>query len=241
MAIVDAMEPSLVLSLAEKMGLSQVIQKSCTEFEQEKICSISMIQNPKNFMLWPTDTILGTEARAIQDLNINFKQSKEKENTIQKVLSWCKNLPRISRRQDSIRLIVDELYTNAIYNAPPSLRKSGQPRTVSKKSVLNAELFLSASNERLLIGTRDRYGTLCLDSLLAKISTSFRDGLSAAINQGPGGAGIGCRLMFDQCLAFYIGVRPRYETIVAFTLPIGRSAQPNEIDFKNIHFCIQKD
>ncbi|MDZ4660768.1 MAG: hypothetical protein SGJ18_04040 [Pseudomonadota bacterium] len=232
-----------VIKIITVSQVGHVVQKNGVDFELEKQFVDGVKLNSLNYFSDPLKAILGSTL--INQLHIKFKESVQKKETIEKVKVWVSNIRGASRIQDSIYLIVDELFTNAIYNALPffvglrdSLDRKEKVDLTDRKA---CEIFVGHNEHRLILGCSDSFGSLNLEKLSNQLLNTYAKGIAGSIKYGKNGAGIGCRLMFDNCINFYLGVRENEQTIVALGLPIGPNARAIDINFKNIHFIINKE
>lgn len=141
-------------------------------------------------------------------------------------------------------MVADELFTNAIYNAPHvSFAENGPgvARTHENGNTLSlmpARLFLGADSSRIIIGSEDSYGTLNPCHLLKRLKACYTEGTNVAMNWSVGGAGLGTYMIFRSALAYYAGIEQGKRTVVACSFAQGARRSEN---VRNIHFSIDRD
>ena len=235
--VVQNLPADEVIGLIVAKGATSIIQENSPDFELEKQFVKTIEQNASSFFSDPLKTILG--ASLIDQTQINFKESVQKSETIEKVKAWLSGVKGAKRLDDAIYLIVDELFTNAIYNALPffvglndGLDRREKVDLTDRKT---CKLFVGYNERRLILGCSDSFGSLNIVKLITQLHSTYLKGIAGSIKYGAGGAGVGSRLMFDSCINFYIGVREHEQTTVALGLPIGPNARGIDTSFKNIH------
>lgn len=240
----DQMDPGRVISLAVNHGLSQIVQISNVEFDKELKVSALMLQKPQKFLDFPVSAVLDPEhassekEKELQLLQIDFSSAKEKSTRLDELRTVLGQITR-SSLVDEICLVADELFTNAIYNAPHPEADQEMPieRTASTrvKSARPATLRLGKSGERLVLSCQDLYGTLQPRALLKRIEDCYRQGTESMINWGPGGAGIGSFLIFNCCVGLYIATEPGKRTVVCCAFPLNHKSRRRDELPKNLH------
>jgi hypothetical protein len=125
------------------------------------------------------------------------------------------------RLQDRLLTVVDELITNAVYDAPID-RASGAPRHRHQDRrqpvVLDAadqpELSFGTDGVRFAVAVRDPFGGLRAETVRQHLARGLRRGADQ-IDQKQGGAGLGLFLLFDHLHALSVEVHPGRRTEVA--------------------------
>ncbi len=234
--IVEDLEPKPTIDLVVTDNYSSIIQNNQPEFAAE----LRLAQNGHNqleqMFANPCEFILGDKLK--DKMSFLFYERNDKDLMIQEIKGWCFKTPKAKRLEDTIHQITDELFTNVLFNAPTAAAPDSKNRKFphilpqSKPGLL----FLGVTDERLLLGAIDQYGSLNVQKLLKQLHGTFQQGIAGAMNHGPGGAGIGCRMIFDRGLSFYVAVQAGIQSLVATTLPIGPNARAVNLDFKNVHF-----
>ena len=134
--------------------------------------------------------------------------------------------------------ISDELFTNALFNAPFGDLDSTLDRTtlVVLNPEMAAEIIVGNTQDRILIGCIDVFGTLNCENLLERIYKGFSGGIGQALNMETGGAGIGILRMVDLSSDIYVVVEKDKRTLVACSFMLKRSSRKTRETGKNFYF-----
>lgn len=247
--ISDDTDPTNLLRLAINQNLNHVCQVQNLKIERELNTSASMILNPENFIKFPISTILSplesgvSKEKELTHFNFSFSQSGEKI----KALGSLNNELRKSINSESLRsdihIIADELFTNAVYNAPlvggdnKKLKIKARTATnVSMDKGSSANLFLGFDESQLVIGCKDPFGSLRLQTLLPRILECYEKGVADSMRQGPGGAGIGSYMVYNASASYYVGIIRGQATVLCCSMPLKMSSRKRSQIPKNLHF-----
>ena len=122
-----------------------------------------------------------------------------------------------SRIVEQLATVVDELVSNAFYNAPIDADGSRPyahlPRTeeVNLGSSENSELKMMSDGRRVGVAVSDPYGSLTASTVLDYLAKCFRKG-SDQVDQKEGGAGLGLYYVFESVSQFIVNVAPGQRT-----------------------------
>jgi hypothetical protein len=247
--ISNSLPPQEILRLATENNFTHICQRQGLEFKKEIITSENLIHAPESFFEFPVASVFSPN-----DLNrksemkfvsatANFNSSYKKREILDMFVKVMESKGVSQTISADVVSIADEMYTNAIFNAP----------FVDKKSVFNPGvdrsdteivlprgrdglLVLAHDKNRLMIACQDPFGALNIDGYLSKIKSTYERGAAASMNFGPGGAGIGSYIIFNTCVSFYVGVKSGRASIVACVLPLGMSNRKRTLMPKHIHW-----
>lgn len=242
--VAQRLTPSKILDAGFR-GLRHVVQASDPRFAEEIRISTSMILQPAQFLESPGEVILGKTGFKKQ--SYSFTSSTQKESVITSVLNDLKAVDQGALVRDAANLIVDELFTNAIFNAP--LDRDGFPlnahrdrsESVTLQEGLAAEIFVASDEDWLLVGCTDPFGSFVHQRVIQRIHDCYQRGVGAAMRSSGGGAGIGCRMMFDLSASMYVGVAPGKQTTIVFRLPLRHGHRHREQMPKSFHLTMIGD
>lgn len=96
-----------------------------------------------------------------------------------------------------------------------------------------AEIFACYSNERLIVGCSDPFGSVEPDPVLARLRHIYGAGTSAPLAK-TAGAGIGLKFLIDNSANFYIYREHRRKTIFACSFLL-KGLKANLTPAKHIH------
>lgn len=174
----------------------------------------------------------------------SFHNSKNKDNIVREVKEYVEvHVPGSRNILEAVALIADEMYMNAIFDAPTNptgqhiFANKDRAEEVSIDESQPAQIFLCHDENWIIIGCVDPFGSLQVQPLLKRINETYKDnGMAHVRESGSGGAGLGCRLMFEYSTSMYIGVKKQQKTIFVCKLPLKKSHKAMANMPKNIHF-----
>lgn len=231
MEVAEGLAPLEVISRAQE-GSEHVIQHDSIEYEAEYRASMIMMNSPGSYFSDPLATVLSEPAREFNVFRERFDAHEKKHRLLKSLNEFVLTLKRSNGILLPALSIGDELYTNAAKNAwdREQIPWEDQPRRSGE-----IEFFAAASETRLLLGCRDSFGFLEIDTLIDRIAVCLRNGVADSILKQSWGAGIGAFYVFDAAKSVYIGVNPGVESLVCAALPLGIRPREAEDITKNIH------
>ena len=219
--------PNEILTRFLKEQVRHVCQTDAGALESELNTAALMVQSPQIFLNFPLAAILcPMEATAkkndeITKLSIQFSEAAQKGQSLDHVRQLLVSAGRSESLISDAVLVADELFTNAIFNAPFINLKSGvnpgidrNDTTVHMDNGHTAELLVGYDHNRLAIVCRDSYGSLSLIPFLQRIQDCYLKGISTAMRLDGGGAGIGSHMIFNISSSMYVGVCKGKTTVV---------------------------
>jgi hypothetical protein len=210
------------------------------DFEKEINLAVEMITKPQNFMGRPLHHI-SAEKRCAPQLKIDFTSMDEKSIVLDKFSRYLDKVGDAVMLKHAIVNMVDELFTNALYNAPTDENgnrlnhRKERTDKVALNQVLRPQLSLYHNGNMGLICCKDPYGSLDLEKLLGRLSGLYLSE-KKEVNMGPGGAGVAYHMMLESSSGLYIAVEKNKSTVVCFTLHLGEGIKKSEAFPKNLHF-----
>lgn len=207
----------------------------------------SIIQDDKKFFDNPVDFMTKNEESRF--FNDDFKVFRyiannkfDKESTVEALLNDVNKLTLRDSTKESCLLIAEELLMNMVYDAPRYFDLL--PAEVKAKRIpfRSSELILIYSSELIVFIASDTYGSVDLNKLLSRLLYCYStDKIMLNMNEGTGGAGYGCRMVYDHSTSLILAVNPGIQSIVAAILPNGISQSKIKRIDKSLHvFKIQE-
>lgn len=247
--LAENLQPQDILRLATEHGLSHIVQRQGLEFKKEIITSENLIHAPESFFEFPVASIFAPNDLSLKSemkyvsAKANFNSSHKKRGILELFTKAMESKGVSQTVNADVISIADEMYTNAIFNAPFVHQKSSfNPGVDRNETEIVLEkgkegvLTLAQDENRLMIACLDPFGTLNLDGYLNKIKATYDRGAAETMNFGPGGAGIGSYIIFNTCASFYVGVKAGRASIVACVLPLGLSNRKRALMPKHLHW-----
>lgn len=241
----EDLSPKEVLRKALQVKVPQIIQKNTLMAEEEKETSILLYRQTSVLFEYPLSVILRPDKvtqeqeEALAFLDVSVSSSAQKKATLDTLEGHLQGLTKATLIPD-VRLVADELLSNAIYNAPFTDLENQSPGASRVEgevaSELPARLLAGHDGDRLVVACFDQYGTLNVEKLIARIQSCYHTGAAANMNRTTeGGAKIGSYLIFQSCLSYYAAVEPGVRTLVAATFPLLLNRRKRESLTKNLH------
>ena len=236
----EDLTPVKILALALNEGVQHIIQAKGPTFKTELLSSIRMLENASEFFREPTHVVLGKERK--DSFVFKFHSSNQKNELMSRFEKVLDQIPGTSTIRDSAMRIADEMFTNALFNAPvdeaSQFTHADSPRHLGVELTPGDEaiFIVSYDLDSLALACIDRFGSLKIENLLKRIQECYERGLSHSIRSTHGGAGIGCHAMFEMSSSFYLGVQSGKKTVICCKLSLHRSFKETGLLFKNLHW-----
>ncbi len=210
---------------------SHLVQYNKNFFDLDIETAAALIESPARYFENPGPVALD---QIYKSKVVNFISVNDKINLMKDVeLFLTENVA--GSIQDPALRIIEELYMNAILDAPIEARKTDQSQVQLPKE--SAQLTICLFDAYLSITCRDPYGSLMPVNLIRRLNQVYKEGVGSAMRMNSGrGAGIGCVLMFEQCSGLYFGVKKGIATVVSALIPYKLSNKQREEFKKNLHF-----
>ena len=241
-------QASELLSMAQANSLYNVVQTDNQVYEREVKVAGLMKQNPQLFFTNPVSSVFSPENPSLdqdqvfEKVRFKFNRSDQKAEALERIESELRKWTKSESTINDARLVADELFTNAVFNAPfvdADNSSSGASRNlalVEMEEGHQGELFLGTDGQYFVIGCSDPYGKLNVKKLIERVQGCYLKGLAESMNMGEGGAGIGCFMCFQASTSYFAAVTPGNETLVLCMMPLKMSQRKKEQQPKNFHF-----
>lgn len=247
--LANGLPPEQVLRLATELDYTHVIQKNGLEYAKELQTTEILIEDPTGFFNFPVASIFNPtdlspegNKRAILADTL-FTSSAQKRDLLDQFIKSMQNRTLPQTLIEDITLVADEMFTNAVFNAPfvdktthKNANVSRHSMEVSFNSAQPGRMLMAADQTRIMIACEDPYGSLNLNGYLTKIKATYDRGAAATMNFGSGGAGIGSYIIFNTSASLYVGVKAGRATIIACLLPLGLSNRKRSLLPKHLHW-----
>lgn len=243
-------DPTLLLDLALNQGLNHICQFSNLHIERELNTSASMLVKPEGFLTHPLCTILqptlanDKNEKNLKQFEVRFSKASEKKQMLDELEKYLRTIIKAESLIDELKSVADELFTNAVFNAPFSRVATGITEEIdrSDSSIVmpngkSATMFAGVQDKQIVLGCSDPFGSLKIPGLLQRILKCYQDGVANSMRMdGKGGAGIGSYMVYSTSASYYVGVQPGSATMVCCSLPLNMSSRKRGQIAKNMHF-----
>jgi len=234
------------LRLAAYDRVSHVIQEEHEDLNSRIQASINIIKTPYSIFEKTFETVffeeenLGGKPKQIHQLELPFHSSSQKMSVLGHAETFLKAHKISTTLRDRVVLVCDELFTNALFNAP--LERSGKTIGRSQQVHLNDEfaniLKLGIFGDKLAVVCQDKFGSLNTKKYIKHLISKHDTNGENLINMSDdGGAGIGSLLMYGYCQSMYLGVKEDQETLFCFVFSTDRKKNCTTNQPKSIHLA----
>lgn len=232
--ISDQLEPAQVVRCLIDTGGSHIVQKNAKHFYDDIQMTGQFLIDPRDYFENPGACLL---PNVIRKVAILYSSPQDKPRLKQQVADFIAPLHSQSI-SESVDAIIEELYMNAIFDAPREALKRGAKNSSYQRGIYSA-IRLHQSADRLVISCEDPFGSLDLKKFLSRMSEVYQKGAGNAINlRGEGGAGLGCVVIFEHSETLMLGVMPGRKTIVCCVLPLGLGNRQRDQLKKGLHLVL---
>jgi len=236
-----------IFSEFSRFRIRQFVQLDRADLISGIIASVVLLKRPSLFMKAPLRFILGgvtgefeQREKSFRRLILPFRKSEDRQLISLQVEKFMSQHDVAKKCLEAALLIVDELLSNALFDAPIDddgrhLYRADQPvfATVTFDSGKEGRLFIVHDDERLVIGCEDPYGSIEPDAFLDTLLQTYDPTRQYASEcRLPG---LGCKLLIDNSLSFYVVSRRNVRSMVCCALKLGMSNKKHALTAKNIH------
>lgn len=226
----EELDPSQVVSHLLDSGVNHLVQKNAKHFTKDICLSFDLLKKAESYFLNPGAFIAGPAEDSVE---VTFSTTLDKAGMRRQISQF---LAKISSQNviESAEAVVEELYMNAMLDAPREAAKRGQVNCTYDLG-LHSVMRLHLVKDRLIVSCEDPFGSLDHRRFLKRMSEVYKKGAGESINFREGGAGLGCVIMFEHSESLYLGVVPGQRTVVSCVIPVGMSYRQRAQVKKSIH------
>jgi hypothetical protein len=209
-----------------EVGFEHCVQQNRDDFAQELLTSGFMAQRPEIFNRDPI-TFFFNGFQSLEDatysgrhIKFPFRSSGEKPLILDRLDGFLENSTAMSSIKELCLQAADELISNAIFHAPVKPNgvrindKFERNEDIWLPEDKEAVLFACFSDQRVIIGCDDPFGSLSRGTLLMQLRSVFKDD-TVSVRPGGPSAGIGFKYLVDNCANFYVMSSKGKRTLVA--------------------------
>lgn len=224
--------------MADRKFLRNVIAKNDEPLEPDEliITAEKLLRQDlfglQKYLLW-----------GVEPYCVKIQESRLKQDYIQEVSTYALSLGCNERVVELIETIVDELVTNAIYNAPrtaagePKYQKLSRREPVVLEPGEVGELQFACDGDYIAIAQIDPFGALTQDTVVSYLNRCLVKGPNQ-ISEASGGAGIGLYRVFQSLSKFVINIEPGKKTEVITLIDLRLSMKRFRQAAKSFHIFI---
>ncbi|NJL24918.1 MAG: hypothetical protein HC902_06920, partial [Calothrix sp. SM1_5_4] len=122
--VTNSLDPARVLRCALEQGYTHICQRDGVHFDEELASSEKLLESPDAFMNFPVASILSPSdlSRAADlkhlALDMRFSSSRQKPEVLDRLGKFSESKGLARTLSDDILAVADEMFTNAVFNAP---------------------------------------------------------------------------------------------------------------------------
>lgn len=197
--ISDILENNDVINQISQQEYTAVLNKQSPFYIRNVIRTARIIEQPEIYFKDPLKLLFEEIPRSFR---INFNKKEDKQRIVTEAVKFFQEI-RSSMAMEAIYAVIEELFMNAVYDAPREAQKLNIPLNVK-----DSELMISHDSDLIVMSCIDYFGSLNIQKFLNRMQLVSKMGAGNSINMDieKGGAGIGCFILFNHCLDLIIGV-----------------------------------
>ncbi len=147
-----------------------------------------------------------------ESAGFELRSSMDRPVALKNVEEFTERLRIVPRLRDAIVTAAEELFTNALYDAPVDAGGHHVNAAMSRSVPVGLDgdpivVELRTDGRRVGISVRDPFGSLTVDQVLGYLTKCFRAG-SDQVDTKPGGAGLGLYYVFESISHMVINLKP---------------------------------
>jgi len=229
-----------------RRGFSHCLQAERDDLKKELLVSCLMLIRPESLTESEVPFFFKGFSKEIdwkssnQALFLEGRSTKDRTHIMTSLENFLSQKPQLASVTHLALQISDELYTNALYNAPfqatPGI-KIERTANIINSADQSIGFFAAFENDQLFLGCIDSHGSLDRDQLTSHLLKSY------AANQvqpdlGSGGAGLGLKMVIDNSANFYVYCEHGHRTVISCGLAL-RGLKFNMAETKHLHISFR--
>ncbi len=242
-AVGDHIQTTDFLKIFVEQKLSNVVQTSNDDLPYELFIASIILKKPRLFLNNPL-TILNSQddtGSAMRVWQENFNSTEQKENVLESIHNFIGRNKSMNRLSDNILIIIDELFSNALFSAPVDddgyriFKNIDRNETVRYPGNKNAKIFAVHTMNDLFIGAVDPWGSVNRDDICKSIYNAYAE---HKVSDSGKGAGLGLRMMLDRSRSLYFLSEKGKRTLICCHMRLNISLKKVENVPKQFHINV---
>lgn len=230
--------PKFLQAMVENK-LSNVVQTSNDDLPYELFIASIILQKPRLFLNNPL-TLLNSQdasASAMRVWQENFNATEHKDKILESIHKFIGRNKSMNRLSDNILIVIDELFSNALFNAPVDeggyriFKNMDRNEKVKYPGNKNAKIFAVHTANDLFIGAVDPWGSIDRTGICKSIYSAYTE---SKVAEGKG-AGFGLRMMLDRARSVYILSEAKQRSLICCHMRLNISLKKVESVPKQLH------
>jgi hypothetical protein len=228
-----------------RRGFSHCLQAERDDLKKELLVSCLMLIRPDSLVESEVPFFFKGFSREIDwkssntALFLQGRSTKDRQMILKQLGEFLDQKPQVKSIADLALQISDELYTNALYNAPfqstPDIRVERTANIISSADQ-SIEFFAAFDKDQLFLGCIDNHGSLDRDQLTSHLLRAY-SASQVSPELGSGGAGLGLKMVIDNSANFYAYCEKNKRTVISCGLLL-KGLRANLTEAKHMHIRI---
>lgn len=179
----------------------------------------------------------------VQPYRLAIRDSREKPEYVRQVSSYAERLGCSDRAIEMVETVVDEVITNAIYNAPRDAQGRAKYAKISRREPVVLEehevatLEFACDGAYIAVAQIDPFGSLTQDTIVSYLNRCLVKG-PGQLSDASGGAGIGLFRVFSSLSKFIVNIEPGRKTEVVSLIDLRLSMKKFKQLPKSFHIFV---
>jgi hypothetical protein len=235
---------SQLISSMNETGIWNIVQFSQADIEQKLKVASRIIQDPKTFLDSPgreffeSSASKGEKYKGQGENRFAFRASSQKRYILNMINSYVFSLAGAKTLIDPVLAVADELFTNALYNAPFGDKEYSLDRStmVFLDPALSPEMIVAHNSKHLFLGCLDHFGSFDCEEFLKRSSKMTKLVASDFLKLDVGGAGFGMLRIIDLAPDVFVVVEKNKQTFIGCLFPLNVSSKKIKEASRNLCF-----
>lgn len=225
-------EPAQVVEMMARNKFRSFVQKRESHFVKDLNTSSRLLIDPNLYFSQGGRSSLNDVHR---EFEFKFRSTADKPELKKSIEQFVAEIGS-DNVSESVEAILEELYMNAMFDAPKEAVNRGQSNCTYEPDQYSV-IRIFQNESRLAIVCEDPFGSLNLAKLMTRMDEVYQKGAGATIrlDEATNGAGLGCVMMFEHCESLFLGVMPGQRTLVTCLIPLGISNRKRAQLKKSLH------
>lgn len=228
------------LKLFVENKLNTMVQTANDDLAYELFIASIILMKPRLFLNNPL-TILNAQDQTASAMRVwqeNFNATEHKARVLESLQQFIGRNKSMNRLSDNILIIVDELFSNALFNAPVDengyriFKHEDRNANVQYPDQKTAKIFAVHTTDNLFLGAVDPWGSVDRDGICQSLYEAYTKG---RITQDSKGAGLGLRMMLDRSRSLYLVSEKGARTLACCHMRLNISLKKIESVPKQLH------
>lgn len=232
----QALEPHEVIDLVARRGAKQVVQTENSDFSRQIAFASAVSENADEFFKHPEKLLVGQGSQVLLDnptehCVFEVNPQTHRDEILEQLRATLERVTPSLRSREMTTTVADEMLMNIMKDAPKYFKEMFPQQSTEGRA---SRLGITWNNHRLLIYTIDDFGSMKIDKMMARLQECYQEEQITPVDQVGSGAGLGCRIIYENTISMSVLVKPQVKTVFCAVLPLGVSLKKQQATPKNL-------